>query len=74
MPLNPREPSDEYDYIVVGAGSSGCALAARLSRDTSRRVLLLEAGGMDRHPMIHVPLGFAFLMKHPGVKIGRAHV
>ena len=67
MPIDPREPADEYDYIVVGAGSSGCALAARLTRDASRRVLLLEAGGMDRHPMIHVPLGFAFLMKNPSV-------
>jgi choline dehydrogenase len=52
-----------YDYIIVGAGSAGCALASRLSREASRRVLLLEAGGPDRHPMIHVPLGFAFLMK-----------
>jgi len=52
-----------YDYVIIGAGSAGCALASRLSREASRRVLLLEAGGPDRHPMIHVPLGFAFLMK-----------
>ena len=48
-------------------GSAGCALAARLSREASRRVLVIEAGPMDRHPMIHVPLGFAFLMKAPQV-------
>jgi choline dehydrogenase len=67
LPLAPRELDAAYDYIVVGAGSAGCALAARLSREASRRVLLLEAGPLDRHPMIHVPLGFAFLMKEPRV-------
>lgn len=54
---------DQYDYIIVGAGSAGCALAYRLSREASRRVLLLEAGPGDSHPMIHMPLGFAFLLK-----------
>ncbi len=46
-----------YDYIIVGAGSAGCVLANRLSEDTGARVLLIEAGGRDWHPYIHIPLG-----------------
>lgn len=61
------ESPTTYDYIIVGAGSAGCALAYRLSREASRRVLLLEAGGKDNFPPIHIPLGFAFLMKNPKV-------
>ncbi len=55
--MAPRRESGRYDYVVVGAGSAGCVLAYRLTADPSIRVLLLEAGGRDTHPLIHVPIG-----------------
>jgi choline dehydrogenase-like flavoprotein len=53
--------SQRYTYIVVGAGAAGCAVAARLSEEPGNRVLLLEAGGPDRNPLIHMPAGFTKL-------------
>ena len=57
----------DYDYIVVGAGSSGCVLANRLSQTQSNKVLLLEAGPEDKNFWIHVPLGFGKNVNNPDV-------
>ena len=51
------------DYVIVGAGPAGCVMAARLSEDPDVTVTLLEAGGSDRHPLLHVPAGFARMTK-----------
>lgn len=53
-------PAPEFDYVIIGAGSAGCTLAHRLGEDPKARICVIEAGGKDDHPFIHVPLGFAF--------------
>ena len=55
--------STTFDYIIAGAGTAGCTLAARLSEDASVSVLLIEAGGSDWHPLFKVPAGFARMTK-----------
>ena len=52
---------NKFDYVIVGAGPAGCVLANRLSENPSKRVLLLESGPPDNHPMIHMPKGVAKL-------------
>ena len=60
----------DVDYIIVGAGSAGCVLANRLSAASNTQVLLLEAGGGDLNPMLHVPAGWAANFKNPKVDWG----
>jgi choline dehydrogenase-like flavoprotein len=55
---------NQFDYIIVGAGSAGCALASRLSEDAAVSVCLLEAGPVDSHPLIHLPIGFSLLSEN----------
>jgi choline dehydrogenase-like flavoprotein len=65
--MPPSREAATFDYIIVGAGSAGCVLANRLTASGRHRVLLLEAGGHDRHMWIHIPLGFAKLFNNARV-------
>lgn len=64
----PRDAA--FDYVIVGAGSAGCVLAARLTEDGRSTVALVEAGGPDRHPYIHIPAGYARILMHPRLTWG----
>ena len=60
----------QADYVIVGAGSAGCVLANRLTEDPDTRVILLEAGGKDWNPYIHIPAGYIKLLEHPTLTWG----
>jgi choline dehydrogenase len=62
--------SKSYDYVIVGGGSAGCVLAARLSAEADRSVLLLEAGGLDNHFLLRMPLGFLRALFRPELSWG----
>ncbi|MFA5538531.1 MAG: GMC family oxidoreductase N-terminal domain-containing protein [Gemmobacter sp.] len=55
----------DWDYIIVGAGSAGCVLAARLTENPRTRVLLIEAGGRDNYHWIHIPVGYLYCIGNP---------
>lgn len=57
----------QADYVIIGGGSAGCVLATRLSEDPSVSVILLEAGGEDRNPLIHIPAGYIKTMVNPSI-------
>jgi choline dehydrogenase len=66
----PQETDVEFDVVVVGGGSAGCVLATRLTENPDTTLCLIEAGGRDYNPWIHIPLGFGKLVPNAGVNWG----
>jgi choline dehydrogenase len=58
--------AEHFDYVIIGAGSAGCILANRLSADPATRVLLVEAGDNDRSIWTRIPIGYMYMIGHPG--------
>ena len=67
MPCAAPSLVEQFDYVVVGAGSAGCVVANRLSEDREARVLLLEAGPKDKNLFIHIPAGFFDVLNNPAL-------